>query len=162
MDDVERGGEPEARPTDMDTAEHRVLFDQGRVPDPRGSEGMPGATEGPEGHGGDHGGHDDQPMRSVEEARLQVLDQIRTLEPIELPLAEAFGCVLAADIIAASPLPPFASSAMDGFAVRASDIALAGPDRPVSLRIVGRSMAGHPPEATVGAGEAVRIATGAP
>jgi molybdopterin molybdotransferase len=51
---------------------------------------------------------------------------------------------------------------MDGFAVRASDVAAATPDRPASLRIVGRALIGQPPEATVGGGEAVRIATGSP
>ena len=157
MSDQKWGAEAQPRPTDMDTAEHRVLFDQGREPEPAGQDPPATSPAQPEGDGDhDAGGHDEGSMRQVDDARLQ------TLEPIELPLAEAFGCVLASDIVALSALPPFASSAMDGFAVRASDIAAAGPDRPVSLKVVGRSMAGHPPDATVGAGEAMRIATGAP
>ena len=64
--------------------------------------------------------------------------------------------------MATRDLPEFASSAMDGFAVRASDISGATPGSPVELKIVGRAMIGRRPEAVVGGGEAVRIATGAP
>ena len=79
-----------------------------------------------------------------------------------LPLTDAYGCVCAKDIVADFDLPEFPSSAMDGFAVRAADVEGASPERPAELRIVGRSMIGHRPEVTVGLGEAVRIATGAP
>ncbi|HYT30515.1 MAG TPA: gephyrin-like molybdotransferase Glp, partial [Actinomycetota bacterium] len=75
---------------------------------------------------------------------------------------ESYGCVLAAPVTAPTDLPPFASSAMDGFAVRSSDVATATPDQPASLHIVGRAVIGQPPDATVGGGEAVRIATGSP
>ena len=51
---------------------------------------------------------------------------------------------------------------MDGFAVRAADVADASPEHPAELKIVGRAMIGHRPDATVGGGEAVQIATGAP
>ena len=98
----------------------------------------------------------------VEEARERVLSQIRPLQPLELPLQEAEGCVLAKDVVAGSDIPDFPSSAMDGFAVRSSDVAGATPASPVELRIVGRALMGQRPEATVGGGESVRIATGAP
>ena len=101
-------------------------------------------------------------MRPVEEVRREILNRIRTLAPIELPLQEAFGCVLAADVLAELDMPGFSSSAMDGFAVRASDVAAATMDEPVTLRVVGRAPVGQQPETTVGAGEAVGIATGAP
>ncbi|MBI3649258.1 MAG: molybdopterin molybdotransferase MoeA [Actinobacteria bacterium] len=101
-------------------------------------------------------------LLSVEEAREKVLSQIQPLAPLELPLPEAFGCVLAQDVVATADLPEFASSAMDGFAVRASDVAGASPSGPVELKIVGRAMIGRRPESTVGGGETVRIATGAP
>jgi molybdopterin molybdotransferase len=91
-----------------------------------------------------------------------VLSQIHALAPLQLPLTEAFGCVVAEDAVSHRDLPEFASSAMDGFAVRSSDVAGATPDRPVDLKIVGRAMIGRRPEAVVGGGEAVRIATGAP
>jgi molybdopterin molybdotransferase len=99
---------------------------------------------------------------SVEDAREKVLSLVNVLAPLELPLTDAFGCVVAEDIVAQTNLPAFASSAMDGFAVRASDVADATPQAPSELKIVGRSMIGHRPEVTVGMGEAVQIATGAP
>ncbi|MGZ8606298.1 MAG: molybdopterin molybdotransferase MoeA [Actinomycetota bacterium] len=98
----------------------------------------------------------------VEEARERVLSQIKPLQPLELPLQEAEGCVLAQDVVASADIPDFASSAMDGFAVRSSDVAGAKPAAPVELRVVGRALIGQRPEATVGGGESVRIATGAP
>src|ERR687888_2707634 len=102
----------------------------------------------------DHHGHDEGEMRQVEEARDGVLDRIDPLAPIELHLQEAHGCVLAADVLAELDIPAFSSSGMDGFAVRASDVAGATSDNPVSLSVVGRAMVGHQPEVTVGAGEA--------
>jgi molybdopterin molybdotransferase len=101
-------------------------------------------------------------MLSVEQARNRLLAAIDPLSPLELPLQEAHGCVLARDVLAERDIPDFASSAMDGFAVRSSDVAGATPSEPVELRVVGRAPIGHRPEATVGGGEAVRIATGAP
>jgi len=98
----------------------------------------------------------------VEEARGRILSQIKPLQPLELPLQEAAGCVLADDVVAPTDIPDFASSAMDGFAVRSNDVAGATPDAPAVLRIVGRALIGRPPEDTVGGGEAIRIATGAP
>src|ERR1700730_2875760 len=101
-------------------------------------------------------------LRSVDDVRAGILDSIETLAPIELHLQEAFGCVLAKDVVAELDIPSFSSSAMDGFAVRASDVDMATVDEPAALRIVGRVLVGQTPEATVGGGEAVRIATGAP
>jgi molybdopterin molybdotransferase len=101
-------------------------------------------------------------LLSVEEARERLLASIHPLSPLELPLQEAHGCVLARDVVAERDIPDFASSAMDGFAVRSADVAPATPSEPVALRVVGRALIGHRPEATVGGGEAVRIATGAP
>ena len=112
-------------------------------------------------HDQDHG-VDPSPMRSVDEVRASVLERIRPLAPIELHLQEAFGCVLASNVTAELDIPPFSSSGMDGFAVRASDVAAASRDQPVALNVVGRAPVGRHPEATVGIGEAVQIATGAP
>jgi molybdopterin molybdotransferase len=98
----------------------------------------------------------------VDEARDRVLSQIKPLQPLELPLQEAEGCVLAQQVVAGADIPDFASSAMDGFAVRSGEVGDATPSSPVGLRIVGRALIGQRPEATVGGGEAVRIATGAP
>src|SRR6266550_235205 len=98
----------------------------------------------------------------VEEARDRVLSQVAPLAPLQLPLTEAYGCVVAEDVVATHDLPAFASSAMDGFAVRSADASGASGSRPVELKIAGRAVIGKRPEATVGGGEAVRIATGAP
>jgi len=107
--------------------------------------------------------HDDVAgLLSVDDAREKVLSQIHPLAPLQLPLTEAYGCVAAEDVVAERDLPEFASSAMDGFAVRSSDIAGATPLQPVELKIVGRALIGRRPDGTVGGGEAIRIATGAP
>jgi molybdopterin molybdotransferase len=98
----------------------------------------------------------------VEEARERILSTVSPLGSLQVPLTEAYGCVLAEDVVADHDMPDFASSAMDGFAVRSSDIAGASPDHPVELKIVGRALIGRRPESTVGGHEASRIATGAP
>ena len=74
----------------------------------------------------------------------------------------ALGRVLAAPLTAAVSLPPWDNSAMDGYAIRAADVASAGERTPVRLTVVGESRAGHAPDARVLPETAVRIATGAP
>ncbi len=76
----------------------------------------------------------------------------------DVRLEDAFGRTLARDLVARRTQPPFADSAMDGYALRAADAAKA----PAKLRLVGESAAGHGFEGVVGAGETVRIFTGAP
>ncbi len=90
----------------------------------------------------------------VDEARARMLAEIAPLSPEAVPLARSIGRVLAEDVVAARDQPPFAASAMDGWAVRAADT-------PGALRIVGESAAGHGHEGRVGPSEAVRIFTGA-
>ena len=101
-------------------------------------------------------------MISLEEAQQRILDSVAPLAPRAITLANARGLVLARDVIATEMVPPFANTAMDGFAVRAADTAGASEPAPVTLRIVGEVAAGHAPTVAVGAGEAVRIMTGAP
>jgi molybdopterin molybdotransferase len=101
-------------------------------------------------------------LLSVEDARDKVLSQVHPLAPLQLPLVEAAGCVLADDALAEHDMPSFASSAMDGYAVRADDVAGASPASPIELKLVGRARIGRRPQGTVGAGEAIPIATGAP
>ncbi|TMK60578.1 MAG: molybdopterin molybdenumtransferase MoeA, partial [Actinobacteria bacterium] len=96
----------------------------------------------------------------LEEARERILSRIEPLRPLQLPLTDAYGCVAAENIFSAVDLPEFASSAMDGFALRASDVAEASTNDPTELKVVGHAMIGQRPEATVGMGEAVAIATG--
>jgi len=70
--------------------------------------------------------------------------------------------VLAERVTAPEAVPPFPNTAMDGYAVQAADTAAASEDHPVRLRVVGELAAGHAPTVAVGAGEAIRIMTGAP
>ena len=96
---------------------------------------------------------------TVDEALARVLASAETpLREESVALAEAHGRVLARDMRALRTQPPFANSAMDGYAVRAVDAA--GP--PVSLTVVGEAAAGRAFAGALGPGEAVRIFTGAP
>lgn len=95
---------------------------------------------------------------SVEAARSLVLAGCRPLAPVAVRLEQAIGLVLADAVSAGEPVPPFANSSMDGYAVRAADVVKA----PTRLRSLGVLMAGDDPAAFVlGEGEAVRIMTGA-
>jgi molybdopterin molybdotransferase len=96
------------------------------------------------------------------EARATVLDRVTPLPQREIPLSEALGCVLAADVRAGEDLPPFANSSMDGFAVRAADLAGASAERPAALRLAGEVFAGSARLPAVAPGTAVRIMTGGP
>jgi molybdopterin molybdotransferase len=89
------------------------------------------------------------------EAQSTILDAVPTLEPRLFDSRAARGLVLARDIVATEPVPPFSNTGMDGYAVRAADT-------PGSLRVVGDLPAGHAPTIAVGPGEAIRIMTGAP
>jgi len=91
-----------------------------------------------------------------------VLERCGPLEPRAVAIAASRGCVVVEDVVAPADLPGFASSAMDGFAVRSADVAVAGPDTPVVLEVVETVMAGRPPTHTVGPRQAIRIMTGAP
>lgn len=104
----------------------------------------------------------DDRLRTVDEQLATVLDGIRSLDPIELPLLDAQGLLLAEDIRASFPLPSFDNSAMDGYAVRATDTRDASFDQPVRLQVVGDVAAGARSRAGMGPGLAMRIMTGAP
>jgi len=93
-------------------------------------------------------------LLGIDEALAQVLAQVRTLGFEDVPVAAATGRVLAQDARALVDLPPFASSAMDGYAVRAADT-------PGRLAIRGQSAAGSPYEEELRPGEAAVISTGA-
>lgn len=93
-------------------------------------------------------------LMPVEAARAAMLAAIAPLQPEAVAIAAAIGRVLAESVTAIRDQPPFAASAMDGWAVRSADT-------PGRLRIIGESAAGHGFAGAVGAGEAVRIFTGA-
>ena len=101
-------------------------------------------------------------MISVEEHLVDVLALARPRAAERLPLADCLGLVLAEDIVARLAVPPFTNSAMDGFAIRAADIAAATPDSPVRLPVVGDVPAGHQSDRSLQPGQAIRVMTGAP
>nr|WP_245245088.1 gephyrin-like molybdotransferase Glp [Streptomyces palmae] len=98
----------------------------------------------------------------VSEHLDDILGTIRPLEPIELPLLEAQGCVLIEDVMVPTALPPFDNSSMDGYAVRVADVAQATQYLPTVLTVIGDVAAGSGELPTVGPGQAARIMTGAP
>jgi molybdopterin molybdotransferase len=93
----------------------------------------------------------------VEEAVQRVLAGVTPTAPERVPLTAVHGRILAADIVAERTQPPFDGSAMDGYAVRTGDLR----GNSIELKVVGESHAGRRFARTVGAGEAVRIFTGA-
>jgi molybdopterin molybdotransferase len=99
----------------------------------------------------------------LEDARARVLAAIPAALPAEMvALSDSLGRVLAADVAAATDLPPWDNSAMDGYAIRAADVAGATEAAPVVLRVAGEVAAGSASETAVVPGLALRIATGAP
>ncbi|MER6034869.1 MULTISPECIES: gephyrin-like molybdotransferase Glp [unclassified Streptomyces] len=99
---------------------------------------------------------------SVDDHLEDILGSVRPLEPIELQLLDAQGCVLVEDITVPVSLPPFDNSSMDGYAVRVADIAGASEEFPAVLEVVGDVAAGAGEPVRVGPGQAARIMTGAP
>ncbi len=99
-------------------------------------------------------------MLSVESAQESILAQIKPLGAETVTLHEAYGRVLAHDLVVPIDLPPFANSSMDGYAVRAIDLAGADPSTPVPLRVVGTVAAGSIFAGEIQPGQAVRIFTG--
>ncbi len=95
-------------------------------------------------------------LMPVAEALARVLEGAEPLPAEPVVLEHAFGRVLAQDLTALRTQPPAAVSAMDGYAVRAADVAQA----PVTLRVIGEVAAGHPFAGEVKKGEAARIFTG--
>jgi molybdopterin molybdotransferase len=101
-------------------------------------------------------------MLSVEEARQTIVQALQPITTEVIPFDEAAGRVLAEDVTAEAPVPPFAQSAMDGFAVRAADTENASRARPIRLQILGTVGAGYLAPWPLTAGAAIRIMTGAP
>ncbi|MFN8043645.1 MAG: gephyrin-like molybdotransferase Glp [Mycobacterium sp.] len=101
-------------------------------------------------------------MRSVSEHQQVVAGLIAARPPVRVGLAEAEGLVLAADVDAPLSLPVFDNSAMDGYAVRAEDVASADADHPVRLPVAEDIPAGRTDQLTLAPGTTHRIMTGAP
>lgn len=94
----------------------------------------------------------------VAEAQQRIIEAVTSLPAEQISLADGLGRVLAADVASRRDQPPMAVSAMDGYAVRAVDVATL----PVTLKVIGYAPAGHAFDGVLGPGEAVRIFTGAP
>ena len=100
----------------------------------------------------------DNVLMPVAEAQKRIVDAIQPTVPERVVLAKAYGRVLAGNVVAQRTQPPFDLSAMDGYAVRASDVT----ELPARLSVVGEAAAGGGYEGTLGKDQAVRIFTGAP
>src|SRR4051812_15209381 len=100
------------------------------------------------------------PLMSVDDAIAIIAARVTSVQEVEsVGLADADGRVLAAAVAAPLALPPFTNSAVDGYAVRSSDLS---DDKEQTFAVTGRIQAGAAAQSPVGAGEAVRIFTGAP
>lgn len=101
-------------------------------------------------------------MLSYDDALAQILSAVRPGPAAETPLTDALGRILAEDLVSPLMLPPFANSAMDGFAVRFADVQGAADAFPVSLPLAGEVAAGALDVPALPLGQATRIMTGAP
>jgi molybdopterin molybdotransferase len=101
-------------------------------------------------------------MLSVAEAVALIIGDVSALDVERVPLLDALGRVLATDARATYTLPACDNSAMDGYAVRASELAGASADAPRTFRVVETVQAGQFPSRAIEPGEATRIMTGAP
>lgn len=105
-----------------------------------------------------------KPLIRFDEALERLMSTIKPVERVEdVDLTECSYRVLARDTFSPLNIPPFARATMDGYAVRAEDIASASPENPITLKIIGRVFAGDsPPREKMSGGTCFEIATGAP
>ncbi|HET9895179.1 MAG TPA: gephyrin-like molybdotransferase Glp [Streptosporangiaceae bacterium] len=100
-------------------------------------------------------------LQSVDSYRDEIIAALTPLPPEDIPVSDADGTVLAADVSAAWPLPGFDNSAMDGYAVIAADVASASKDNPVRLPVAAEVPAGDTTRHTLTPGHSIKIMTGA-
>jgi molybdopterin molybdotransferase len=101
-------------------------------------------------------------MISLEQAQEIILDKVKPVDEETIGLSSALGRVLSRDIYAPVSLPPFPRSPLDGYVVRAADIALASPDKPVKLQVEQEIPAGNCSGKAIAPNQTARIMTGAP
>ena len=97
-------------------------------------------------------------MTPLHDVRAMVLARCAVATPVRVARADAADCIVAHDVVATEQVPPFANTAVDGYAVQSSDVA----NVPVELRVIGELAAGAAPTIAVTPGTAIRIMTGAP
>ena len=98
----------------------------------------------------------------ISEARSYVLERCHAASPVAAPYRESTGLVLAAPVVATEDVPPFANSAVDGYAVVAESVVSASDSAPVELPVVAEVAAGAFTDHVLQPGEAIRIMTGGP
>jgi len=101
-------------------------------------------------------------VKSVDAHLDDCLEGVEPLEPIDLQLLDAHGCILAEEVVASAPIPGFDNASHDGYAVRAADVESATSDAPVDLPVMGDIPAGRPATVALQPGTTMRIMTGAP
>lgn len=101
-------------------------------------------------------------MRTVDEHIAEVLAHAAPLEPLDVSLLDSQGCLLSEPVTAPWPLPPFDAAAVDGYAVRAADLATATPDAPIAMPVVDDVPAGFRASHPITQGTSIRIGSGAP
>ena len=106
--------------------------------------------------------HHHADMLSVGDARDKILDVFNPLDMKEIPVIESLNLTLAEDIHSTINIPPFNNSAMDGYALKASNIKKATYESPVYLKVIGTISAGELPTFSIDDGYSARIMTGAP
>jgi molybdopterin molybdotransferase len=106
--------------------------------------------------------NNNNPLISVEDALNSILEKITPVQAETVPLAQSFGRILAESIISEINVPPFANSAMDGYALRAADSQGASRQSPIRLPVIDNIPAGAMPSQEISGKTAARIMTGAP
>ena len=101
-------------------------------------------------------------MITVEEAQEIIFAKMKTIDSSQIEIKDAFGRILSEDVFSERSIPPWANSAMDGYAVRSEDIKNATKDNPTELKVIERIQAGVKAKSILKEGEAIRIMTGAP
>jgi molybdopterin molybdotransferase len=101
------------------------------------------------------------PVRAVERQLDEILAAVPEVDPIELAVLDAQGLLCAEEVISQRALPAFDQAALDGYAVRADDVAGASPRAPIDLAVVGESLAGASAPSSIGPGLALKVSAGA-
>src|SRR3954447_12871062 len=101
-----------------------------------------------------------EPVRTVERHLDEILGAVPEVDPIELAVLDAQGLLCAEDVVSRRELPAFEQAALDGYAVRAADVATATLEAPVQLAVVGQTVAGADAPSSIGPGLALKVTAG--